>query len=225
MKLMAYRKFRPHEKLSARARTFYSRTGITESFIREIEYDGIRELGWAYLARQKVGRIFSKKLRKALAKKGIQAEIEARPKTLKRIINKLTRVNRLPGREPTQLSKLFFASFNLPEPIHRIGSVGDMYGIRAIIPSSSSSRDTCYDVLELVFSLAKIADQADISHLVDYLSYHQHRFRPDGTYSGRYESLHISFIYLGVPIEIQIRDTEMDFNAKHIVKRQGGIDE
>src|SRR5271157_2493350 len=105
MKLVAYREFRPHEELSSKAQKFYTRLGITESFLRDIEYAGPHESAWALMARKQVGKSFSARLRAELKANGIDAEIEERSKRLNRIYNKLMRHNRSIGLEPSPLLK------------------------------------------------------------------------------------------------------------------------
>ena len=220
MKLVAYGGCPHSAELSPKASKFYGRMGITESFLREVRYAGPHEAAWAFLARRWVGRCFSEKLRAALAKEGLDAQIEERSKKLKRIIDKLTRSDRQSWPESSLLSKVL-QSIHLPAPRYSIGSIRDMYGIRVILTSSETSRDACYDVLEIVLRVAGITDASRILSIMDRLAYRVDRFGPDGVYLGRYESLHVSIPYAGVPIEIQIRDTAMDYNAKNLVKRDG----
>ncbi len=220
MKLVAYRKFRPQEEVTPKAQKFYGRMGITESFLRDVSYSGPHELAWAFFARCRIGRKFSAKLRSALATHNIEAKTEERPKLLKRITEKLKRHNRSPGLEVSGLT-MVLTSLGIPMPAYPVGSVRDIYGVRVILPLSSTSRDKCYDVLDVVLEVAGIKDATQILSLVDYLAYPEHRFGPGDSYLGRYESLQVSLLYLGVPIEVQIRDARMDHMAKTLVKRNG----
>ncbi len=220
MRLVAHRAFRPHEELTQKARQFYRRMGISESFLSDIKYSGPHEAAWAFAARGIMGRRYSKKMRAALDDAGIEADFEERAKRLKRIAEKLTRDNRSPGLDASFLARLL-DSARLPAPKYPVGSIRDMFGIRVIIPSSGTSRDDCYDVLDIVLKAAAVTEQSQLLSMVDYLAYPEHRFSPDGEYLGRYESLQVSFIHLGVPIEVQIRDNEMDWKAKNCIKRNG----
>jgi len=220
MKLVAYRKFRPQEEIAPKAQKFYDRMGIKESFLRDVKYRGPHELAWALVARRKIGKYFSAKLRSALATHNIEAQTEERPKRLKRIAEKLKRRNRSLGHEVSSLTKML-TSLGIPVPAYPVGSVRDLYGIRVILPSSKTSRDECYDVLDVVLEVAGIKDAAELLSMVDYLAYPEHRFGPNDSYLGRYESLQVSLLYLGVPIEVQIRDARMDHMAKTVVKRNG----
>jgi hypothetical protein len=221
MKLVAYRSFRPLEEQTPKMRELYGRLGIKESFLRDIDYSGPHEVAWAFLAKRIVGQRFSTKLRIALANAGIEAVVEERAKTFKRIVNKLTRNNRSTGLEPSIRMNRFLETLLLPQLTHALGSVKDLYGIRVILPNEPGSRDRCYEVLDVVLRLVGITNESQLLGVSDYLSFRQNRFSSDGKYLGRYESLQVSFMHLGVPVEVQIRDADMDLNAKTTVKRNG----
>jgi hypothetical protein len=222
MKLVTYRSFRPLQEFTPKMNDFYGRKGITESFLRDIQFCGPHELGWILAARNVVGRRLADKLRAALRKEDPGIEIEERSKRLRRIAEKLCRGNRMPGGlEAPDYARKLLRLAGVDAELHSIGSVKDWYGIRLITACTPDSRDKCYALLEKVFEVAGITDISQVAALVDYLSYRQLRFAESGEYLGRYESLHLSFIYQGIPIEVQIRDSEMDRNAKLRVKRAG----
>ena len=218
MRLVAYREFRPLEGSTPGMERLYGRLGITESFLRDAEYAGPHEMIWAVLARRAVGRRFAEKLRRELG--GVDFRMEERAKSLARIADKIRRSGRMPGAEVEDALKIL-SRLGLMQSQYPIGSVRDMYGIRVIIPDSGSSRDRCYEVLERTMGAAGISGQREMLGLVDYLSYEQRRYDEDDRYIGRYESLHVSFVRFSVPIEVQIRDARMDWNAKNFVKRPG----
>ncbi|MEW6722976.1 MAG: hypothetical protein AB1324_06965 [Candidatus Micrarchaeota archaeon] len=218
MKLVSYREFRPLDQSTPKMERLYGRLGITESFLRDAEYAGPHEMVWAILARNAVGRRFAQTLRRGL--KGIEFTMEERAKSLERIADKIRRSDRMPGAEVEGALKIL-ARLGLMESQYPIGSIRDMYGIRVIIPHGPASRDACYEVLERAMEAAGIGGPSEMLSLVDYLSYEQSRFGADESYLGRYESIHFSFARLSVPIEVQIRDSMMDWNAKNVVKRPG----
>lgn len=218
MKLVAYREFRPHEETTPRMSRLYGRMGITESFLRDVGYSGPQEMAWAFAARKAAGKMFARRLSHRLD--GADYYLEERAKDMKRIIEKLARKGRSPGAETERILGLL-GKLGLPGLEYPVGSVRDMYGVRVVIPKTASSRDDCYGVLEKAMDAAGIRSREQILSLVDYLAYPEYRFGGDGECLGRYESLQMSFIYLGVPVEVQIRDAEMDWNAKNVVKRSG----
>ena len=219
MKLVKYRHFRSHEETTPTMSRLYGRFGLTESFLKDVKYSGPHELLWIVLARRFIGKFFSRRLRKILQDNNLAA-IEERSKRLYKIFRNLTREGRSPGLEPSPILKAILGFFHIRQ-LYPIGSIRDWYGIRIVTESDATSRDNCYKILEKVLGTAEIADSSEILGLVDYLSCNQARYDESNSYIGRYESIHLSFIYFGVPIEIQIRDTNMDRNAKTVVKRIG----
>lgn len=222
MKLSRYRSFRPLDESTRKMDEFYGKKGITESFLKDIQFSGPHEIAWILSTRSIVGKMFAKRLKSALRTDNHGIEIEERSKSLSRVAEKLRRKNRMPGgmEGPDYMRKLLHLA-GFEGELHSLGSVRDWYGIRLIIPSGPSSRESCYALLESVFDIAEIADITEVSALVDYISYREARFSENGKYLGRYESIHLSFIHLGIPIEVQIRDSEMDWYAKNRVKRTG----
>lgn len=218
MKLVAYREFRPIEQSTPRMNKLYGRLGIIESFLRDVEYAGPHEMMWAILARKAVGRRFAERLRSELG--GVDFQMEERAKKLERIADKVRRSGRMPGAE-VESSLRILSKLGLPHSQNPMGSVRDMYGIRVIIPKTQTSRDDCYLVLEKTLKAAGISGPAEMLSLVDYLAYEQRRYDENDCCLGRYESLQVSFVRFSVPIEVQIRDSEMDWNAKNVVKRAG----
>ncbi len=222
MELVTYRSFRPLDERTPKMNEFYRKAGITESFLRDVRFDGVHEIAWILAARKLIGRKFAEKLRRELGKDDPHMRIEERSKRLARIAEKLHRSNRMAGglEAPDYLVRML-RRVGFEGELHSLGSIKDWYGIRLITPCGPQSRDRCYELLERVFEAARISTITQIAALVDYLSYNQSRFAVSGEYLGRYESLHVSFIHLGIPIEVQIRDSEMDWNAKNTVKRPG----
>lgn len=222
MKLVAYRPFRPLEDSTPKMNEFYGRKGITESFLRDIRFSGPHELAWILSARKTIGNRFAEVLRAASTAIDPDIKIEERSKRLGRVVDKIRRGNRMPGGlQAPEYALTLLRLAGIDGGLHSLGSIRDWYGIRLITKYGSGSRDNCYALLERAFEVAGISDISQASALVDYLSYRQERFGENGEYLGRYESLHLAFIHLGIPMEVQIRDSEMDLAAKHRVKRPG----